>query len=110
MYEAIDAAAGKVAPGGTFAVSIYNRVQRKPDSSAMWWRIKRFYIRSPGVVRGVMEAAYVANHAATRLLTLRNPFQWYTNTSERGMDFLHDVRDWLGGFRSDERRVGEEGG
>src|SRR5262244_2027603 len=86
-------AAAKVAPGGRFAISIYNRVERKPDSSAMWWKIKRLYNRSPGFVRGLMETAYLANHAATRLITLRNPFRAYTDASgdgRRGMDFRHD--------------------
>ena len=110
MWDAIDAAAAKVAPGGRFAISIYNRVERKPDSSAMWWKIKRFYNRSPGFVRGLMETAYIANHAATRLITLRNPFRAYVDQAgagRRGMDFRHDVRDWLGGFPYEYATAGE---
>jgi SAM-dependent methyltransferase len=110
MWDAIDAAAAKVAPGGRFAISIYNRVERKPDSSAMWWQVKRFYNRSPGFVRGLMETAYIANHAATRLITLRNPFRaWADQTGDgrRGMDFRHDVRDWLGGFPYEYATAGE---
>ena len=100
----------QVAPGGRFAISIYNRVERKPDSSSMWWKIKRLYNRSPGFVRGLMETAYMANHAATRLLTLRNPFRDYTDQAgagRRGMDFQHDVRDWLGGFPYEFATAGE---
>ena len=110
MWDAIDAAASKVAPGGRFAISIYNRVERKPDSSAMWWKIKRLYNRSPGFVRGLMETAYMANHAATRLITLRNPFSAYTDQAgagRRGMDFRHDVKDWLGGFPYEYASAGE---
>jgi len=110
MWDAIDAAAAKVAPGGRFAISIYNRVERKPDSSAMWWKIKRMYNRSPGLVRGLMEAAYVTNHALTRLVTLRNPLRVYTDRAgagRRGMDFMHDVRDWLGGFPYEYATAGE---
>ena len=110
MWDAIDAAAAKVAPGGRFAISIYNKVERKPDSSAMWWRIKRFYNRSPGFVRGLMETAYLTNHAVTRLVTLRNPFRAYTEQAgdgRRGMDFRHDVRDWLGGFPYEYATAGE---
>ena len=110
MWDAIDAAAAKVAPGGRFAISIYNRVERKPDSSAMWWKIKRLYNRSPGLVRGMMETAYIANHAATRLMTLRNPFRAYADPAgagRRGMDFRHDVRDWLGGFPYEYASAGE---
>lgn len=110
MWDAIDAAAAKVTPGGRFAISIYNRVERKPDSSAMWWKIKRAYNRSPAPVRSLMEAAYIANHAATRLLTLRNPFRVYGDQAgegRRGMDFVHDVRDWLGGFPYEYATAGE---
>ena len=110
MWEAIDSAAAKVAPGGRFAISIYNRVERKPDSSAMWWKIKRAYNRSPGSVRALMETAYVANHAVTRLITLRNPFRVYADKAgagRRGMDFMHDVRDWLGGFPYEYATAGE---
>ena len=110
MWDAIDAAAAKVLPGGRFAISIYNRVERKPDSSAMWWKIKRAYNRSPRFVRGLMETAYVANHAATRIVTLRNPFRVYTDQAgagRRGMDFMHDVRDWLGGFPYEYATAGE---
>ena len=110
MWDAIDAAAAKLAPGGRLAISIYNRVERKPDSSAMWWKIKRLYNQSPGVVRGLMEATYIANHAVTRLITLRNPLRSYTDQAgagRRGMDFRHDVRDWLGGFPYEYATAGE---
>jgi 2-polyprenyl-6-hydroxyphenyl methylase/3-demethylubiquinone-9 3-methyltransferase len=110
MWDAIDAAIAKVAPGGRLAISIYNRVDRKPDSSAMWWKIKRLYNRSPGPVRQLMESAYIANHMATRLITLRNPFRAQadaTGAGRRGMDFRHDVRDWLGGFPYEYATAGE---
>jgi 2-polyprenyl-6-hydroxyphenyl methylase/3-demethylubiquinone-9 3-methyltransferase len=48
---------GEVAPGGRFAIAIYNRVDRFPDSSKMWWHIKRAYTRSPGFMRRIMEAS-----------------------------------------------------
>lgn len=110
MWDAIDAAAAKVAPGGKFAISIYNKVERKPDSSAMWWKIKRLYNRSPGAVRWLMESAYVAQYMGGRLVTLRNPFKALADTSgagRRGMDFRHDVRDWLGGFPYEYATAGE---
>jgi 2-polyprenyl-6-hydroxyphenyl methylase/3-demethylubiquinone-9 3-methyltransferase len=110
MWDAIDAGIERVAPGGRFAISIYNRVDRKPDSSAMWWKIKRLYNRSPRPVRSLMEATYIANYMATRVITLRNPFRAQVDTSgagRRGMDFRHDVRDWLGGFPYEFATAGE---
>ena len=101
MWDAVDAAAAKVLPGGRFAISIFNRVDRFLDSSKMWWHIKRAYTRSPAPVRRAMEAAYITKFAITRLVTLRNPLTPILDregAGRRGMDFLHDVRDWLGGF------------
>jgi 2-polyprenyl-6-hydroxyphenyl methylase/3-demethylubiquinone-9 3-methyltransferase len=110
MWEAIDAAAAQVLPGGRFAISIYNRVDRFPDSSKMWWHIKRAYTRSPAVARRLMEAVYVVNFALTRLVTLRNPLRPMLDregAGRRGMDFMHDVRDWLGGFPYEYATSGE---
>ncbi|HYM81435.1 MAG TPA: class I SAM-dependent methyltransferase [Candidatus Limnocylindria bacterium] len=111
MWKAIDNAVGLVKPGGALAISIYNNVQRMPDSSAMWWRIKRAYNRAGPVRRRLMEFAYVSNFVATRLVTLRNPFRAMADrsggTGRRGMDFWHDVRDWLGGFPYEYATAGE---
>jgi 2-polyprenyl-6-hydroxyphenyl methylase/3-demethylubiquinone-9 3-methyltransferase len=110
MWDAIDAAAAQVAPGGRFAIAIYNRVDRFPDSSKMWWHIKRAYTRSPGFMRRIMEGVYVANFTLTRLVTLRNPLKPIFDregSGRRGMDFMHDVRDWLGGFPYEYATSGE---
>lgn len=110
MWDAIDAAAAKVRPGGWFAFAVYNKVERFPDSSKMWWHIKRAYTRSPALGRRMMEGVYISHHVATRLITLRNPFpQMFDRegSGRRGMDFLHDVRDWLGGFPHEYATTGE---
>ena len=110
MWDAIDTAAARVRPGGRFAISIYNRVDRFPDSSRMWWHLKRAYTRSPGLVRRFMEGVYIGNFVLTRLLTLRNPLAKMLDregAGRRGMDFLHDVRDWLGGFPYEYAPSGE---
>jgi 2-polyprenyl-6-hydroxyphenyl methylase/3-demethylubiquinone-9 3-methyltransferase len=110
MWDAIDAASAQVLPGGWFGISIYNRVDRFPDSSRMWWHIKRRYARSSGPVRRIMEAAYIGNFAFNRLVTLRNPLTPILDREgegRRGMEFLHDVRDWLGGFPYEYATSGE---
>lgn len=111
MWKAIENAARLVRPGGLFAISIYNRVNRFPDRSTMWWNIKRFYVRSPVPVRRAMEWGYALNHMATRLLSFRNPLKPLLDRGagedRRGMDFWHDVRDWLGGFPYEFADAGE---
>jgi 2-polyprenyl-6-hydroxyphenyl methylase/3-demethylubiquinone-9 3-methyltransferase len=110
MWKAIDAATGRVRPGGRLAISIYNKVERFPDSSTMWWKIKRYYNHAPGVVRRLMEWAYVSRFVAVRLVSLRNPFAALSDESgegRRGMDYWHDMRDWLGGFPYEFATAGE---
>lgn len=110
MWRAIDLAASRVRPGGLFAIAIYNKVERVPDRSTMWWRIKRAYAGGGPMTRRAMEAVYVANHMLTRLVTLRNPFARLLDRAgrgRRGMEFMHDVRDWLGGFPYEFATAGE---
>jgi SAM-dependent methyltransferase len=110
MWRAIDLAATRVKPGGLFAIAIYNKVLRFPDRSDMWWRIKRAYASGGAPVRIGLEAAYVTHFVLTRLLTLRNPLRpMFDREGEgrRGMDFMHDVRDWLGGFPYEYATGGE---
>lgn len=110
MWRAIDLAAGRVKPGGLFAIAIYNKVDRFPDKSSMWWKIKRAYTTGGPLVRLFFEACYITNFALTRLVTLRNPFPPMFDkegSGRRGMDFIHDVRDWLGGFPYEYANAGE---
>jgi 2-polyprenyl-6-hydroxyphenyl methylase/3-demethylubiquinone-9 3-methyltransferase len=101
MWEAIRAAALRTRPGGLFALSIYNEVRGPLMSSARWHRIKQAYNRSPAPARRLMEGAYAAAFMLKDAAALRNPLatiRRYNSDDERGMDFWHDVHDWLGGF------------
>lgn len=90
MWDAVRNAASRVGPGGTFVLAIYNRHW----TSGAWTWIKVIYNRSPKWLKplwaGLFSAViYVAKFAATR----KNPLQML-----RGMDFYHDVIDWIGGY------------
>jgi SAM-dependent methyltransferase len=101
MWQAIDNAASKMKPGGQFALALYNDVQRVLGGSAMWWHIKRVYNLSPRPAQQLMEGGYSAALLLNESVNLRNPLKIvreYSSESGRGMDFWHDVRDWLGGF------------
>jgi SAM-dependent methyltransferase len=95
MNAAIEKAASLVAPDGHLALALYRRTR----ADAFWVREKRWYASaSPGqqsaargVYRGFMRLMY----------RLRgNDFNAYVANykSSRGMDFDHDVHDWLGGY------------
>ena len=101
MWQAIDYAIGKVKPGGLLAVALYNQVDRWLGGSAMWWQIKRFYNRSPRLAKRFIEIIYVIALIGSDMIRSRDPFttiKSYNAGDGRGMDFWHDVRDWLGGF------------
>lgn len=101
MWRAIDNAAALVPPGGTFAIAIYNDVEKRIGGSAMWRHVKRAYNRASLWQRSVIEALYTANIIARWAASGRNPFRMvarYAQIGGRGMSFRHDVRDWLGGY------------
>jgi 2-polyprenyl-3-methyl-5-hydroxy-6-metoxy-1,4-benzoquinol methylase len=110
MWQAIDNAAALVQPGGLFAIAIYNNVEQRLGGSRMWWQIKHRYVHSSQPVQRLIEAAYTANFAARSLLSLRNPLatiRRYDKENPRGMDFWHDMRDWVGGFPYEYATAGE---
>jgi 2-polyprenyl-6-hydroxyphenyl methylase/3-demethylubiquinone-9 3-methyltransferase len=95
MWEAMDRAADMAAPGATIAVALY-----KKTPLCGFWRVeKAFYSRLPGWARPVLTAPYAAALLAAQILMGRNPLKYIKNyQSQRGMDFWHDVIDWLGGY------------
>lgn len=90
MAQAFDNTCSLVADGGYLVCSIYNRHW----SSPVWKAIKYLYNRSPGLLRRLFIAVfYPVIYLAKWLVTGRNPRQ-----KDRGMDFYHDVIDWVGGY------------
>lgn len=81
-------------------LSLYSRTHCCP----MWANIKLFYSRSPRLIQAVAQYTYIvffilwfglrscAKSNENILLYLRNYHQ------NRGMSFLNDVHDWLGGY------------
>lgn len=98
MWRALALVADMVKPGGTLVISIYNH-QRW---SGAWTRIKLLYSSGiPGrlLVLASVFPAYALLQAAADILSLRNPFRRITGyRAKRGMSWLHDMLDWLGGY------------
>jgi 2-polyprenyl-3-methyl-5-hydroxy-6-metoxy-1,4-benzoquinol methylase len=99
MWEAIDNARTLVAPGGTFAIAIYND---QGVWSKRWTKLKRFYCSGPfgkAVMCSTYIPAVVGRQLVADLFWLRNPFTRYTEYSaSRGMSVFYDWFDWLGGY------------
>lgn len=94
MWEAIRKTAAMVAPGGFLTLALYRRTYL----DGFWKVEKRFYTGAPKAVTALIETAYVAAFRIAMFLTGGN-FRTYLENyrSRRGMDYYHDVKDWLGG-------------
>lgn len=95
MQRALRIAAACVKPGGVFAVALYGKTRY----CGIWMRIKRWYVNAPPAKQARAERWYVRLFGFYLLLRgkrLRTHIANYKN--KRGMDFYHDVRDWVGGY------------
>ncbi|HVH77784.1 MAG TPA: class I SAM-dependent methyltransferase [Stellaceae bacterium] len=95
MWRALDRAASLVAPGGHLAIALY----RRTPFCAIWRLEKRCYAKSGPACRKAMRALYKAIFCAGLIATGRSPARYIAAyKSARGMDWHHDVQDWLGGY------------
>lgn len=99
MWQAIDAAMGRVAPGGLFFIAIYND---QGAWSRRWTKIKRFYcsgLVGKCLVSGTFIPYWVTRDLAADIVWRRNPLKRYTEYGrQRGMSVVRDWFDWLGGY------------
>jgi len=95
MWEAVGKAASMVAPNGVLAIALYRKTRIDP----LWKLEKRLYAHAPRAIQGLMRAGYLAAFRLAMLAT-GGSFRKYVADyqSTRGMDFHHDVHDWLGGY------------
>jgi SAM-dependent methyltransferase len=95
MNQAILTACGLVRPGGTLVLALYGKTRW----CGMWTDIKRWYVQADDKAKIRAEHLYVRLFGAYLLLRgkrLSSHIRSYAK--KRGMDFHHDVRDWLGGY------------
>jgi 2-polyprenyl-3-methyl-5-hydroxy-6-metoxy-1,4-benzoquinol methylase len=95
MHEALDAATRLAKPNGLFAFALYRRTLM----CGFWRREKRWYAGASADAQRRARAVYVSLLRAAFMLTGRD-FKSYVASyhSVRGMDFIHDVHDWMGGY------------
>jgi SAM-dependent methyltransferase len=95
MLKAIKNASRLVAGGGFFAFALY----RKTILCGLWTIEKRWYCQASPRRQRFARNVYVLLMRFAFAVTGRN-FQTYLSNyrGNRGMDYLHDVHDWLGGY------------
>lgn len=98
MWDAIDNAATKVAPGGRLFVALYND---QGWVSRIWTGIKKAYVDfpffRPALVAGSWLAIWGRQFAADSVRH-RSPAKSWREYGERGMSPWRDLVDWVGGY------------
>lgn len=90
MQQALAQAALHVRPGGLLMIAIYN----KHWSSAVWKLIKWFYNKAGRFGQKILVLIFAPIiYFAKWLTTFKNPLKM-----RRGMDFMHNIIDWVGGY------------
>lgn len=105
MARAIRIAAGHVRRGGLLALALYG----KTPWCRSWTRIKRWYVNAPPERQARAERLYVrlfGLYLLARGKRLSTHIEQYAR-EKRGMDFHHDVRDWIGGYPYESIAPGE---
>jgi 2-polyprenyl-6-hydroxyphenyl methylase/3-demethylubiquinone-9 3-methyltransferase len=99
LWRALGNASTLVAPGGALFVAIYNDDGLR---TRVWHEVKRLYNRGPAArlaVAGAFIPYFITAGAAADLVAGKNPLRRYLDySSRRGMSFVHDWLDWLGGL------------
>ena len=95
MRDAIAAAGGLAAPQGVFAFALYHRTRM----CGLWRWEKRWYAGASPQTQRRARFAYVSLFRAACALSGRDFHERVENYhSVRGMSFMHDVHDWMGGY------------
>ncbi len=99
MWEAVDNAAGLTKPDGSLFIALYSSNVARP-SPEFWLDVKKRYNRADAAGKRRLEWWYLWRFGIGRN-PLRLPLllrDMYRKRQSRGMDYMTDVRDWLGGW------------
>lgn len=94
MSRALRSAAALVAPGGIFVFALY----RKTLLCGAWKLEKRWYAYAGSGTQRILRFIYLTLFRIGLRMTGRSFKGYVKNYKIRGMDFYHDLHDWLGGY------------
>ncbi|MDB5582493.1 MAG: class SAM-dependent methyltransferase [Bradyrhizobium sp.] len=95
MWRAIETSSRLVKPGGLYAIAIYTKTPR----CDFWRKEKLFYSKSPRFVQAAIRLAYMTAFLGFLPATGWDPVGFVRNYKrDRGMNWSHNVHDWLGGY------------
>lgn len=95
MWDAIARASSAVKDNGLFVLALY----KKTPLCNAWTFEKKIYSSLPKILRFPIDYIYALFYCLGLLLTGKNPVNYIKEySSKRGMLWMTDVRDWLGGY------------
>jgi 2-polyprenyl-6-hydroxyphenyl methylase/3-demethylubiquinone-9 3-methyltransferase len=103
MWRALDKAADLVSPGGALIVALY----RSTTLDRFWTMEKRVYANASPALQAVIRSIYLIYFRAVYAAQGRSYRDYVSEYKTRGMDFYHDVHDWLGGYPYETALAGE---
>lgn len=99
MYTALHAITSLPSSRGVMFIALYNDNRIVVEgTSAFWVKAKRAYNQMGGFYKKLTEGIYIGYYIIGLIVNGRNPYLYITQyRSLRGMNFMTDIRDWLGG-------------
>ncbi len=95
MIKAIKKTSEMVKDGGLFVFALYRRTWM----DWFWKKEKAWYSKASPQAQQMVRNIYILLFKLGLIFTKRNPKSYIENYEKnRGMDFYHDVHDWLGGY------------
>jgi len=95
VWDAITKSGNLVAPGGLFAIALYS----KTPLCGFWKAEKKLYTASGPIVRFLIRLTFKSIILFRKITLGQNPLHFIRMyKGNRGMDWHHDVHDWLGGY------------
>lgn len=100
VWSAIHQACSRVSPGGLLYLALYSADLCVDPPPAYWLKVKQRYVAASPLVRRWMEWAYLWRFRLARRPWRLGALLRYAKAykASRGMSFMTDVRDWLGGW------------
>lgn len=103
MWESLENTIGLVKHGGFLCIALYTT----DGKSDYWLKVKEKYNRVSEIEKRLMEFQYLIRHTfIPHIIDLKNPFRTVREYKKnRGMSYLVDVRDWLGGYPYEHAKI-----
>ena len=105
MWEALENTANLMKKDGLLYIALYTT----NNKSGYWLKTKKRYNRASTLGKKWMQFTYMVRYTIVpQLFRLKNPLAYIRNYKQsRGMSYLTDLKDWLGGYPYEDAKIEE---